>query len=340
MSASAAQRWQQVALKLATALPLDRWDPAVRELVASAGRRKWIVALSGGADSVCLLLLLWAQFPSRRERLVAAHFNHRLRGRAGTEDARFCARLAAALGIAYEEDVWTDVPHDPNEAQARSARRAFLETVRKRHRAHWIWTGHHADDVAETMLMRLARGSGTMGLSAPRPVQPNGQGSVVLRLRPLLLLRAAEIRTALRAAGGRWREDASNAGTRFQRNRMRAEVMPTWERAAGRDAVAGAALSRRMLDEDAVALDAWLVEIAPLAADGRLSLCALAGKPVALWRRALHTWLRQQADVGDLSRQGFENLLTLARQGHTRRFSLGKSGYVRIRRGWLFFEQL
>lgn len=340
MSASAAQRWQKVALKLATALPLDRWDPTVRELAAGAGQRRWIVALSGGADSVCLLLLLWAHFPSHRDRLVAAHFDHRLRGRASTEDARFCARLAAALGVACETGQWHDAPADPNEAEARAARRDFLEGVRRRHRAHWVWTGHHADDVAETLLMRLARGSGTAGLAAPRPVQATGQGNTVLRLRPLLLLRAAEIRAALQATGVRWREDASNASARFQRNRMRAEVMPAWEQAAGRDAVAGAALSRRLLDEDAAALDAWLAELAPLGADGRLSLRALAGKPVALWRRALHAWLAQQGDVGDLSRQGFVNLLALARRGHACRFSLGKSGYVRIRRGWLFFEQL
>jgi tRNA(Ile)-lysidine synthase len=222
---------------------------------------------------------------------------------------------------------------------AREARQEFLEQLRRQQRAHWIWTGHQQDDVAETLLMRLARGSGTVGLAAPRPVQRVASGPVC-RLRPLLGLRAARIRQELQAAGGRWREDGSNAGKRYLRNRLRQDVLPSWESAAERDAVGGAALSRRLLAEDAEALEQWLAEIGPMAEDGRLNLRALKGKPMALWRRALRQWLSRQSDVGDLSRQGFENLLILAQEGRTRRFSLGKSGYVRIRQGWLFFEQL
>ncbi len=210
--------------------------------------------------------------------------------------------------------------------------------MRRHHRAHWIWTGHQADDVAETLLMRLARGSGTAGLAAPRAVQI-GRVKTHRRLRPLLGLRAAHLRTALAAAGGRWREDSTNQAGRFLRNRIRLEVIPGWEAAARRDAVAGAGLSRARLEEDDAALNQWLAEINPFDAQGRLSLQALQGKPTALWRRALHRWLAAQPDRGDLARPGFETLLQLALTGKTSRFSLGKSGFVRIRRGWLFFEQ-
>ena len=101
-----------------------------------------------------------------------------------------------------------------------------------------------------------------------------------------------------------------------------------------------AAATRALLEEDDTALEQWLDELAPLAADGSLALKVLAGKPRALWRRALHRWLLRQGDVGDLSRAGFDALLALAEDGGTRRFSLGKVGYARIRRGRLFFEKL
>lgn len=331
-------RWQQAAQKLGELIPWEDLHPVVREQVDGAGRRKWVVAVSGGADSVALILLLWAHWPQRRDRLVLAHFDHGLRGRSSRADARFCERLALALGITFETRRWTDAPADPSEASARVARLDFLETVRRRHRAFWVWTGHHADDVAETLLMRIARGSGTAGLAAPRPVQAEANRSTI-RLRPLLNLRSEAIRQALTAAGASWREDASNASGRFQRNRMRHDVVAGWAQAAQRDAVGGASLSRTLLEEDDTALEQWLGELQPFDDQGRLSLKALAGKPNAIWRRALRQWLSGQTDPGDLSRSGFEELLRMAQLGQTSRFSLGKSGFARIRRGWLFFEQ-
>ncbi len=338
MSASSRSPWPRVAMKLAGAITKDHLHPEVVALANGAGRRPWIVAVSGGADSVALLLLLWAHWAPRRDRLVLAHFDHRVRGAASAADARFCQRLADGLGVIFESGKWQGGPQDPSEAEARAARQQFLETTRRRHRARWIWTGHQLDDVAETLLMRLGRGSGTAGLSAPRPIQDMADG-VSRRLRPLLELRSKEIRAALKAAGGRWREDQSNQSSRFLRNRVRSDLIPLWENAMDRDAVAGAGLTRRLLDEDNAALDAWLDEIGPIDALGRLSLHTLQDRPVAVWRRALRRWLLLQIDPGDLSRQGFENLLAMAQEGRTRRFSLGRSGFVRIRRGWLFFEQ-
>lgn len=187
--------------------------------------------------------------------------------------------------------------------------------------------------------MRLARGSGTEGLAAPRPVQMGADGR--WRLRPLLGWSRTALREELQAAGGRWREDESNAADTFLRNRMRADVLPAWAAAAGeRDVVAGAALSRARLEEDAVALDAWVDELAPIDDEGVLCLERLGGKPVAVWRRALHRWLALQDDPGDLSRAGFEDLLAKAMAGRTQRFSLGRGGFVRIRRGKLYFQKL
>ena len=178
----------------------------------------------------------------------------------------------------------------------------------------------------------------TAGLAAPRPVQamPGGRAHV----RPLLTLKKREIVEALTAAGAGWREDASNETGDYLRNRIRHEVVPAWVAVAGgRDALAGAALSRELLEEDDAALEAWLEALAPLDADGRLDVKALAGKPRAVVRRALHRWLGRQAEAGDLSRQGFALLLAAVEAGRATRFSLGRGGFAVIRKGGLIFQK-
>jgi tRNA(Ile)-lysidine synthase len=114
--------------------------------------------------------------------------------------------------------------------------------------------------------------------------------------------------------------------------------MPAWTKAAQRDAIAGAAWSRTLLEEDDRALEAWLDALQPIDRRQQLSLAALAGKPRALVRRALHRWLRAQPEAGDLSRQAFETLLeTVIAQKSTRQ-SLGSRGFAVTRRGVLRFE--
>jgi tRNA(Ile)-lysidine synthase len=315
--------WPAVATALAAIIPRERLDAAVRAWAEAAPRRqRWAVAFSGGADSLALLLLLWAHWPERRGTLRALHFDHRLRGAASRADARFCARVCRELGVELVSGVWAGKHRGASEAEARTARLAFFE----RH-ARVVWLGHQQDDIAETMLMRLARGSGAAGLAAPRPVQAMPRGRV--RLRPLLPLKKTEIAAALRAAGAVWREDASNGGDAFFRNRVRHAVVPSWVRAAQRDALAGAARSRALLDEDDAALESWLDELLPdrTRRRGPLALAPLAGKPRALWRRALHRWLLAEPRVGELSRAAVDALLGALMRGPTRQ-SAGRAGFA------------
>jgi len=312
----------EIAARLAAQFPRARLDPAVVAWADHAPPRlRWGVAFSGGADSLALLLLLWAHWPGRRRRLRALHFDHRLRGAAAQADARFCRGVCRALGIEFIGGAWPDAHAGASEAEARAARLSFLA----RH-ARVLWFGHQKDDIAESMLMRLARGSGTGGLAAPRPVQmlpPNR-----LHLRPLLTLKKSELVAGLRGAGAVWREDASNAGDRYFRNRVRHAVVPPWQAAAQRDALAGAARSRMLLEEDDAALEAWLESLHVLGARGSLRLTRLAGKPRALWRRALHRWLALEPRAGEISRVAFEALLAALESGRRTRHSLGRQGFA------------
>ncbi len=294
---------------------------------------RWALAFSGGADSLALLLIFWAEGVGRWGRdFVVLHFDHRLRGAESTADARFCQQVCRALGVTCVVGRWRGARKGASEAEARAARHEFFAREMKRRKLRLLWLAHQQDDIAETMLMRLARGSGAGGLAAPRPVQefPDGR----LHLRPMLSLKKAEIEAALGKAGAVWREDASNQRDDHFRNRVRRSVLPAWLKAAGRDAVAGAARSRDLLEEDENALDAWVDRLASLRR-GVLDVKALHGLPRAVVRRALHRWLLAVRPETDLSRQGFELLLAAVERGAATRFSLGRTNFAVIRQGRL-----
>jgi tRNA(Ile)-lysidine synthase len=329
---------------MAERIPAGRLHPAVVEWAGKRPRsERWAVAFSGGADSLAVLLLLWAHWPARRRRLTVLHFDHRLRGAESTADARFCRRVCASLGVTLVPGRWISGRAKRSEGAARAGRFAFIEREMSQRRLRVLWLGHQQDDVAETMMMRLARGSGTAGLAAPRAIHAFAEGKASrgrVHVRPLLSLKKAEIVRTLRACGADWREDSSNAEGIHFRNRLRRDVIPRWVRAAERDALSGAALSRELLEEDDRALEAWVDELRPLNADGSLSAARLAGKPRAVIRRALHRWLLLQRRAGELSRKGFDALLQAVERGAPARHSLGSEGFATLRTGRLRFEKV
>jgi tRNA(Ile)-lysidine synthase len=202
----------------------------------------------------------------------------------------------------------------------------------KRHRSQILWLAHQQDDIAESMLMRLARGSGAGGLAAPRPVQVFEDKRIFLR--PLLTIKKGELVSALKTAKCEWREDETNAHGDFFRNRVRAAVLPAWQQASGRDALAGAALARDLLEEDDQALELWVDRLKVLQR-GVLELEGLRDAPRAVFRRALHRWLLTVQPQTDLSRRGFELLLSAVSLARPTRFSLGTSNFAVIKGGKL-----
>jgi tRNA(Ile)-lysidine synthase len=339
--------WPAVAAAFASRIGHGDLHPAAMLRALAEHRResrrdgkpsRWALALSGGADSLALLLIFWAEGPGRWGRdFVVLHFNHRLRGRAAAADETFCRQVCAALGVTFVAGQWRQARKGASEAAARAARFEFFQREMSRRKLRLLWLAHQQDDIAESMLMRLARGSGAAGLAAPRPVQAMGEGG--LRLRPMLTLKKSAIVAALKQAGATWCEDDTNDGADYFRNRVRAQVVPAWTRAAGRDALAGAALSRELLDEDDAALETCVDELRPLDRRSRLAVTRLAGQPRAIVRRALHRWLLAVKPDTDLSRQGFTQLLGVVEQGRDTRFSLGARGFAVLRGGWLSYKK-
>ncbi len=186
-----------------------------------------IVALSGGADSSLLLDLL-TQLPGYNLHLIVAHLNHCLRGAESDGDEDFCRDLASSHSLLFEVRR-TDVEKSASDLQlnledaGRRARIEFLDEMKIKYGAAAVVLAHHADDQAETVLMRLLRGSGMTGLSGM--AYRNTRGYV----RPMLDITRNQIEQYLCDHGLTWREDASNSDTVYLRNRIRHQLLPLLE---------------------------------------------------------------------------------------------------------------
>lgn len=267
-----------------------------------------VVALSGGADSVALLLVL-RQLAERGDVTLAgaAHLNHRLRDEADV-DERFCRTLCARLDVPL---VVGSAPvaelaraaRCSVEVAGRRARYAFLDDARRTLEARHVAVAHTADDQAETVLLRLLRGAGTRGLRGVLPVR----GAIV---RPLLTCTHTELRAWLAALGEAWREDASNRDLANPRNRVRHELLPLLAERYQAAVVRVLARTADVADAEDALLERFAAEGAARVTSGgptdlTLRPSGLAALPLAIARRVVRRALeaagaRRAPDLADV----------------------------------------
>lgn len=272
-----------------------------RDLIAAATApfladppRRIGLAVSGGGDSMALLHFLAQGLAGTGIRLDVLTVDHGLRPESAAE-AEFVAKAAAALGIAHRTLRWTGWDGQGNLQD--SARRARLDLLTGWARANGVPAlalGHTADDQAETVVMRLARGAGVDGLSA---IPERREEAGVTLIRPLLGLRRADLRDYLTRRGVSWVEDPSNEDARYERVRIRRAIA-----GLGLEIGALADVANHMRQARA-ALD-WSVHEAArelaAAGEGCVSLDAegVAALPPELRRRLLDRSLRWVAGAG------------------------------------------
>ncbi|MDO4568995.1 MAG: tRNA lysidine(34) synthetase TilS [Planctomycetia bacterium] len=190
-----------------------------------------LLGVSGGADSVAMLALFhdfWKNAPERPARLAVAHANHQLRGEESDEDERFVRNLCEERSLPFfSERLEIERTSDGLEDDARNARYAFLERTALHFGARYIALAHNADDQAETILHRILRGSGLLGLCGIAP-QRRLQSSVVI-IRPLLKCSRVDILEYLQEKKIAFRTDSSNSDVRLTRNRLRCDLIPRLE---------------------------------------------------------------------------------------------------------------
>jgi tRNA(Ile)-lysidine synthase len=210
-----------------------RWRQSLEALLPES-RWRVVAAVSGGRDSVVLAHLLRASCQHPQHRLVLGHVNHHLRAEADAEESfvrELAMKWALPLHVAHvdarrlaREQGWS------LEQAARVLRYQALESLCREARCRVIAVGHHMDDQAETLLVRLLRGAGPRGLGAiaPSVLLPKAEGrrARIRLIRPLLGFRRAEIEALAVRARLDWVEDPSNRDRRHLRNRIRHELLP------------------------------------------------------------------------------------------------------------------
>src|SRR5215472_16031831 len=260
-------------------------DVLERAIRASFERQagRILVAVSGGVDSLALMVVASRVAGGRTG---VASLDHGLRPEAAGEVAQV-RELARSLGLPFHTESLHLRPGPGMEARARKARYAALEGIAREHGYSAIATAHTADDQAETLLMRLARGSALRGAAAIRAEAPR-------LLRPLLGVRRADTEAAVAAAGLEPVRDPSNTDPELFRSRIRHRVLPVLRQAAGPSVVERLARFARSAAEDEELLAGYAAEALARVRDGAgLDAVGVRALPWPIRGRVLRAWLEE-----------------------------------------------
>lgn len=296
---------------------------------------RYLVGVSGGRDSVALLdALLDAGYKN----LTVCHLNHQLRAKASDADARFVQKLAARCDVRFAsrgENVGALAKKKKLsiESAGREARYKFFAGVAKRTRCRTIFLAHHADDVVETFLINLFRGSGTAGLAAMREISKRRSNKMELTVvRPLLTVWRTEIDRYVRARRLEFREDKSNRDLAPLRNRIRHRIIPYLEKALGRNIRQSIWRAAMIAAEE----EAWIENQVPNSTGVELPVTALRELPAALQRRQILKWLRSR-EIGNVGFDIVENVRSLLDQdSRVSKINLPQDRHVRRRAKKIF----
>jgi len=298
---------------------------------------RYLIGVSGGRDSVALLPWL---ISLRYKNLTVCHLNHQLRGRSSAADARFVGKLAAKYQADFDigsADVRALAKKRKIsiETAAREARYAFFAETARRRNCGTIFVAHHADDLVETFLINLFRGSGNAGLSAMREISTRRiEGIDLTIVRPFLCVWRKEIDDYVGEHRLRFREDATNKNLNPLRNRIRHRIVPYLEKTLGRNIRQNIWRTAIIAAEE----EKWIETELPDSKHADLSVVKLRALPIALQRRALLKWLRTQ-NVSDVGFDAIERVRSLAdRDVRMAKVNLPGNRHARRRAGKIFIE--
>jgi tRNA(Ile)-lysidine synthase len=312
-------------------------------------RGRLLLAVSGGRDSMVLLDLVSRCMPALELTGVVGHVHHGLRGAEADEDERHTCEAAAAVGMDFytrrvdpeAERVGTSSRERPTlEEAARNLRRQALQEMAALAGCDWIATAHHAGDQAETLLLRMLRGTGPDGLAGMAPRSVDGRWR-----KPLLRFLPDEIEAWAEATGIRWREDASNQDRRFARNRLRLDWIPslsaTFNPQLLRTLSNLAEAGRRDREWIEGLVDEAVKERIEFGPSGiRFAIEGWDSLPEALARRMVRRGLVEVGLARDITRIHLERVLEFLRRGRRvgRDKSLQLPGGILLRRVGNYFE--
>jgi tRNA(Ile)-lysidine synthase len=283
---------------------VEKLRAANRKYALFASGDALLVAVSGGPDSVALLRALYDIRGELDLRLEVAHVQHGIRGEEAVEDARFVGRLAAELRLPFHlQEV--DLPQIKStagrgnlEALGREARYDFFFAVARNRSIRKIATAHTRDDQAETLVMRLLRGSGRTGLAGIPPIssfRSAADAAPFTVVRPLIECSKAELMEFLTASGSAYRWDRTNDDPDFLRNWIRLRLLPELRRKTDEQLSARLARQAEILRDEDDLLDSMAEEaLQNCRTDEVLRRQLLRSQRKPIRRRVLRLWLKEQ----------------------------------------------
>ena len=315
--------------------PVEDWHERAVEFLVSQDARTLGIACSGGADSTFALLLVYAAFSNWRDRMVVFHYNHKLR-EDSDKDERFVVELANKLELSHEVGQSVEALKG-DEGSLREQRLGFIYKVCQRRSIDCIIQGHNQDDVAETILWRLSRGSSPQGLCAPRPVHLHGELSLV---RPFISIDRSSIREMLSRFNMPWREDESNDSPEYLRNRIRMNSLSRLKDDVDRDLLQGMTRSRDLLEEQEDAIQEWTIKARrECILDDTVDIDRLGGFPKAIRRRVVSDWLMGNESIAGVSSVQLDKILKSLEDGDELGLSLSDMAIIRSNNSRLALER-
>ena len=309
-----------------------------------------LIGLSGGADSVCLALVLKALQESYDLTLTAVHVHHGIRGESANRDLDFSKNLCEKLGIEFVS-AYRDVPaiaekkHLTEEEAGRIVRYQIFEEEAKKRGASAIAVAHHMDDQAETVLMNLLRGSGIRGLSGISPKRKLSNTSDIFVIRPLLGVRRSEIEEWLTKNKQDWCTDETNLTDDYERCRIRNRLLPLLEseyNAQATEHIASAAGDFSEAEEYLSSQAAELLREWNENAKGSVCLPIekLSAEKPLLQRYLIKEAIGRLGGSKDITRAHIESVLGLLSKQTGSQIHLPKNRVARLSYGELVIEQI
>jgi len=300
-------------------------------------RRRYLIGVSGGRDSVALLHWL---VDLGYHKLIVCHLDHQLRGRSSRADARFVENLAGKYDVGLDLALanvraLAERKNMSIETAAREARYKVFAKIAKKRRCRTIFLAHHADDLVETFLINLFRGSGSAGLAGMREVSTRRIEDVDLTIvRPLLSVWRDEIDSYVRERRLKFREDASNKNLALLRNRIRRRIIPYLEKSLGRSIRQNIWRTAVIAAEE----ENWIESQLPNVMGVDLSVKELRKLPLAFQRRQILKWLRAQ-NISEIGFEVIERVRSLLDPAtRIAKVNLAQDRHLRRRAGKIFVE--
>jgi tRNA(Ile)-lysidine synthase len=311
------------------------WICSVREALAVyPDDQKYLIGVSGGLDSRVLLeLLLRFGF----SKLMVCHLNHNLRGSASRQDAEFVERLAKRLKLpCFSKTIKTWPKKQSVETAARLARHRLFAEAAREFGTNCVFLAHHADDLVETFLFNILRGTGSLGnavIEVETTLRVNQQALSLVR--PLLSVWKGDLQEFAEHNRLRFRKDATNAKSQYTRNRIRNLLIPDIEKILGRPVKRNLfRLSQVAREEERLLAELtpkiWERETIPVREIGAL--------PVALQRRVIYRWLNR-LEIPDLGFDEIEAVRALVEHEKPAKTNLPHDQFCRRKAGQLFVER-